>query len=67
MLLVSVPADGADALTTAWRNGRFNVDVPGVVSESNILLGQPNLQNTQAMPIGNGTLDGAVWSVSAES
>jgi alpha-L-fucosidase 2 len=63
MLLVSGhPADGADALTTAWRDGRFNVDVPGVVSESNIVLGQPNLQNTQAMPIGNGTLGGAVWS-----
>ncbi|WP_233843670.1 hypothetical protein [Dyella sp. 2HG41-7] len=48
--------------TTAWRDGRFEVDVPGVVSRSDIVLLRPNLQPDQAMPLGNGRLGAAVWS-----
>lgn len=53
------PAFGA---TTAWKNGRFHVDVPGVVGRSDIVLGRPNLQAGQAMSLGNGRLGVAVWS-----
>ncbi|QTD94611.1 glycosyl hydrolase family 95 catalytic domain-containing protein [Burkholderia anthina] len=40
----------------------FQVDRPNVVGRSNIVLGSPNLSNTQAMPLGNGRLGAAVWS-----
>jgi hypothetical protein len=30
--------------TTAWRDGKFNIDARGVVSRSNIILQRPNLQ-----------------------
>lgn len=48
--------------TTAWRDGSFHVDVPGVISRSIIILAQPNLATEQAMPLGNGSLGVAVWS-----
>jgi hypothetical protein len=48
--------------TTAWRNGRFQVDAAGVMSRSSIILGKPNLNATPAMPLGNGRLGVAVWS-----
>lgn len=48
--------------TTAWKNGRFHVDVAGVVSRSDIVLGRPNEEAGQAMPLGNGRLGVAVWS-----
>ena len=48
--------------TTAWHDGRFVVDVAGVVGRSDIVLGQPNLLASQAMPLGNGQLGVAVWS-----
>ena len=48
--------------TTAWHDGRFVVDVAGVVGRSAIVLGQPNLLASQAMPLGNGQLGVAVWS-----
>ena len=57
------PATAATA-TTAWRNGVFNVDRANVVRHSNIVLGQPNNQPYQFMPLGNGTLGAAVWSAS---
>ncbi|MEO6965338.1 MAG: glycoside hydrolase [Acidobacteriaceae bacterium] len=49
-------------LTTAWKRGQFHVDVAGVVSRSDIVLAQPNIQAGQAMPLGNGRLGVAVWS-----
>ena len=49
-------------VTTAWRDGQFAVDPAGVVSRSDIVLGQPNLTPAQSMPLGNGTLGAAVWS-----
>jgi alpha-L-fucosidase 2 len=52
----------APGSTTAWHNGKFQVDVPGVLSRSSIVLGQPNVNPDQAMPLGNGRLGVAVWS-----
>lgn len=54
-------ADAASA-TTAWHDQRFNADVAGVVSRSDIVLKHPNLQPDEAMPLGNGRLGLAVWS-----
>jgi hypothetical protein len=48
--------------TTAWRDGKFNIDVRGVVSRSNIILQRPNLQREESMPLGNGRLGLGVWS-----
>jgi len=56
------PAAAASAPSTAWRDGRFHVDVPGVVARSDVVLGQPNRDPLQAMPLGNGGLGAAVWS-----
>jgi alpha-L-fucosidase 2 len=54
-------ADGSPAPTTAWSDGKFQVDVENVVQHSNIVLGQPNVGPTNAMPLGNGNLGTAVW------
>jgi alpha-L-fucosidase 2 len=48
--------------STAWRDGEFHVDVAGVMSRSAIVLGRPNFEPDQAMPLGNGRLGVAVWS-----
>jgi Glycosyl hydrolase family 95 catalytic domain len=48
--------------TTAWNDGKFQVDVAGVIARSAIVLGQPNVETSQAMPLGNGQLGVAVWS-----
>ncbi|WP_446742617.1 glycosyl hydrolase family 95 catalytic domain-containing protein [Silvibacterium acidisoli] len=48
--------------TSAWKNGHFEVDVPGVVRRSNIVLARPNLLPSEAMPLGNGRLGLGVWS-----
>jgi hypothetical protein len=50
------------AVTTAWHDGRFAEDTAGVVSRSGIVLGQPNSQPAQYMPLGNGRLAAAVWA-----
>src|ERR1022692_5067031 len=47
--------------TTAWHDGRFAEDTAGVVSRSGIVLGQPNSQPAQYMPLGNGRLAAAGW------
>jgi alpha-L-fucosidase 2 len=52
----------SDSTLTAWRSGRFEVDVAGVLSRSDIVLGHPNAEARQAMPLGNGSLGVAVWS-----
>ena len=52
----------ATASTTAWHDGRFHVDAAGLIGRSDIILGQPNLDPGQAMPLGNGSLGVAVWS-----
>ena len=47
---------------SAWHDGKFQVDVPGVVGRSDIVLAKPNLGPDQAMPLGNGSLGVAIWS-----
>jgi hypothetical protein len=47
---------------TAMREGRFHVDVQKVIGRSDIVMGRPNLQSEEAMPLGNGRLGVAVWS-----
>jgi hypothetical protein len=54
-------ADTATA-TTAWQNGTFNVDPQGVVSRDDIVLGQPNINPTASLPLGNGSLAAAAWA-----
>ena len=58
----AVSAVAAQGETTAWRDGRFAVDTAGVVSRSDIVLGQPNYAPQQYMPLGNGRLGAAVWA-----
>ncbi len=53
---------GQGASTTAWQQGRFHVDVSGLVSRSAIVLAKPNLIPSEAMPLGNGSLGVALWS-----
>ena len=61
-LLPAVLTAQAARPTTAWRNGRFHLDVPHLVAQSDIVLAHPNLLPSQAMPLGNGRLGVAVWS-----
>jgi hypothetical protein len=63
VVLVQTPrAAGATTVTTAWRNGAFQLDSAGVVSRSDIVLDSPNLTGTQSMPLGNGSLGVAAWA-----
>jgi hypothetical protein len=55
-------AAAAATTTTAWRNGAFHLDPDGVVSRSDIVLGQPNTNPTGSMPLGNGSLGVAAWA-----
>ncbi|HSY03431.1 MAG TPA: DUF5703 domain-containing protein, partial [Acidobacteriaceae bacterium] len=48
--------------STAWHDGRFHIDVPGVLHRSDIFLGRPNTDASEAMPLGNGRLGVAVWA-----
>jgi hypothetical protein len=48
--------------STAWHDGAFREDVPGVVGRSDVVLGQPNTAPAQAMPLGNGSLGAGVWA-----
>jgi Domain of unknown function (DUF5703) len=52
----------ADAATTGWNSGEFHAYAPGVVSRSDIILGQANAAASQSMPLGNGTLGAGVWN-----
>jgi hypothetical protein len=55
------PAAAAN-VTTAWRNGAFSLDTSGVVSRSDVVLGQPNTAASQFLPLGNGSLGVAAWA-----
>jgi hypothetical protein len=59
---LAVAQSGAADEATAWRQGRFHVDVQGVIGRSDIILERPNLHSEEAMPLGNGRLGVAVWS-----
>jgi len=51
-----------EPVTSAWKDGRFQVDVPSVVGGSDIILQRPNSDRKEAMPLGNGRLGLGVWS-----
>jgi hypothetical protein len=60
---VSAHADTTStSATTAWRNGSFDLNADGVVSRDNIVLGQPNINPAQSIPLGNGALGVAAWA-----
>ncbi len=52
----------AATTTTAWRDGTFALNPDGVVSRDDIVLGQPNINPTASIPLGNGTLGVAAWA-----
>ncbi len=52
----------ASAATTAWHDGTFALDPDGVVSRDDIVLGQPNINPTASIPLGNGALGVAAWA-----
>jgi hypothetical protein len=56
------PAASAASTTTAWQNGAFSENTGGVVSRSDIFLGQPNTADSQSLPLGNGSLGVAAWA-----
>ena len=62
LLLSASLSSRAGRDSTAWRDGIFHVNVAHVVSESDIVLGRPNTDPTEALPLGNGRLGAAVWS-----
>jgi alpha-L-fucosidase 2 len=62
LLLSAAPLCAQPPATTAWRDGTFHLNSARVVSESDIILGQPNLKAAEALPLGNGRLGAAVWS-----
>jgi alpha-L-fucosidase 2 len=53
---------GQGAWASAWKDGRMQVEVAGLVGRSDIVLERPNLSNSEALPLGNGRLGVAVWS-----
>ena len=61
-VLSTAPAASAASETTAWQNGAFSVSTGGVVSRSDIFLGQPNTADSQSLPLGNGSLGVAAWA-----
>jgi hypothetical protein len=52
----------AAGATTAWRDGTFALNPDGVVSRDDIVLGQPNINPTASIPLGNGALGVAAWA-----
>ncbi|HTU73967.1 MAG TPA: Ig-like domain-containing protein [Trebonia sp.] len=58
-----LPARAATSTaTSAWRNGTFALSPDGVVSRDDIVLGQPNVNPTGSIPLGNGGLGVAAWA-----
>jgi Bacterial Ig-like domain len=56
------PAPAAPSATTAWRDGSFDLSPDGVVSRDDIVLGAPNINPAQSIPLGNGALGVAAWA-----
>jgi len=57
----ALAAPPPSAASTAWHDGSFHIDVPGVLHRSDIFLGRANTDASEAMPLGNGRLGVAVW------
>jgi hypothetical protein len=62
VIVGGAPRASAQTVTTAWQNGAFSVNTGGVVSRSDIVLGQPNTADSQSLPLGNGSLGVAAWA-----
>ncbi|WP_103885020.1 fascin domain-containing protein [Actinacidiphila yanglinensis] len=60
--VAAAPPAAAASATTAWQNGSFHLDTPNVVRRSDIVLGAPNTQGAQSLPLGNGSLGVAAWA-----
>src|SRR5580692_8048705 len=60
--LGGTPAASAATNTTAWQSGAFSENTGGVVSRSDVVLGQPNTADSQSLPLGNGSLGVAAWA-----
>lgn len=59
----AVPAAGQlSSRTSAWKDGRYQIDRRSVVGRSDIVLERPNAMPSEAMPLGNGRLGAAVWA-----
>jgi hypothetical protein len=58
----SSAATAGGTATTAWHDGKFDLSPEGVVSRDDIVLGQPNVNPTASMPLGNGALGVAAWA-----
>ncbi|HZU55997.1 MAG TPA: hypothetical protein VFA06_09045 [Actinocrinis sp.] len=56
------PRARAATPTTAWQNGAFSENTAGVVDRSDVILGSPNSQAAQSLPLGNGSLGVAAWA-----
>lgn len=56
------PAAASEDVTTSWRGGAIQADVPNLVRRSSIVLAGPALEPWQAMPLGNGVAGAAVWA-----
>src|SRR3981189_2772208 len=54
--------DTPSAPTTAWRDGRFQMDVSQVVGRSDVILLRAGRMREESMPLGNGRLGIGVWS-----
>jgi len=52
----------AATVTTAWQNGAFSENTGGVVSRSDVVLGEPDSAAVQSLPQGNGSLGVAEWA-----
>jgi hypothetical protein len=61
-LAAATTSSAATTVTTAWQNGAFALDVGGVVSRSDVVLGSPNTAPAQSLPLGNGSLGVAAWA-----
>jgi alpha-L-fucosidase 2 len=62
LLIGSSGGAQTDGNESAWRGGRMIVDTAGLISRSDIMLGRPNTDPFEALPLGNGRLGAAVWS-----
>jgi alpha-L-fucosidase 2 len=62
MAFAASAPDGPTAPTSAWKDGRFTVDVSQVVGRSDVVLLRPGRRREESMPLGNGRLGIGVWS-----
>jgi alpha-L-fucosidase 2 len=62
-LSISAPAQATAApIAAVASQPGLQFDVPNLVGRSDIILARPNLDSSQAMPLGNGSLGVALWS-----